>query len=95
MVEGVSELSLEEGVSVSQVEREREKERLGTEQKSMMFTVNRNRNVTRGRGEAEDKPEVVSVTQRAVVASKVTVKPLFLIPTMLGSQERVIDGGRT
>lgn len=61
----------------------------------MMLTVNRNRNVTRGRGEAEDKPEVVSVTQRAVVASKVTVKPLFLIPTMLGSQERVIDGGRT
>lgn len=95
MVEGVSELSLEEGVSVSQVEREREKERLGTEQKSMMLTVNRNRNVTRGRGEAEDKPEVVSVTQRAVVASKVTVKPLFFIPTMLGSQERVIDGGRT
>lgn len=95
MLEGVSELSLEEGISVSQVEREREKERLGTEQKSMMLTVNQNRNVSRGREEAEHKPEVVSMTQRAVVASKVTVKHLFLIPTMLGSQERVIDGGRT
>lgn len=33
MVEGVSELSLEEGVSVSQVEREREKARLGEKNK--------------------------------------------------------------
>lgn len=95
MLEGVSELSLEEGVSISQVERETEKERLGTEQKNMMLTVNRNRNVSRGWGEAEDKPEVVSMTPRAAMASKVTVKHLFLIPTVLGSQEKVIDGGKT
>lgn len=36
-------------------------ERLGNEQKSVMLTVNWNRNVNQGQGEAAGKPEAVSL----------------------------------
>lgn len=39
-------------------------ERLGSEQKSVMLTVNCNMNVNRGQGEAEGKPEAVSMIHK-------------------------------
>lgn len=70
-------------------------ERLGSEQKSVMLTVNWNTNVNQGQGEAEGKPEAVRIIQKGRYGLESQVVHLDLILTVLGSQERVIDSRRT